>query len=107
MSNLLQKSTDKMFNSIKDEQISRLEKLCTTTENEFSKSVMDLSTREVSPDSEEGQQLVATGNLIRRFGSKFLNLFKIEFTISFAGVTIFHFVIPKVDSNLTIKNAAK
>ena len=108
MNDKLQKSAYDMFNSVSDDQLIQLEESCLLTEKEFTHSVIDLSKREVSPDSDEGKDLVSAGNSIRRFGSKFLNLFKIELSISFAGVTIFHFVLPKVDSKtLTIKNATK
>ena len=35
----------------------------------------------------------------RKIGQRFFNLFKITFTVQFAGVTLIHWTIPKVDDD--------
>lgn len=78
------------------------------TEKEFTREVVDLSRRAVKPDTEEGQSLVDKCNILRRLGSSILNLLKIEFTVTFAGATLIHWEIPKIDSKtLTVKNSKK
>lgn len=66
---------------------------------EFTKSVVLASKNKVTPEEEDGKKLVNFGNLVRNFGAKFLNMFVIEFSISFAGVTLLHFRVPKLDNN--------
>lgn len=73
------------------------------TEKLFTSCIIEASREKVKPDSLVGQDIVNGGNFLRRIGSKFLNLFKIEFTITFAGVTLVHLEIPKIDNNLQIR----
>lgn len=74
-----------------------------STEKEFANTIIKLSETETSPESEDGKQIINLGNMIRKLGAKILNLLKIEFSISFAGVTIVHLQIPKLDKDLQIK----
>lgn len=79
------------------------EDLLTDTEKEFANMIISLSDNKVSPADEDGKKIINIGNMIRKLGSKLLNLLKIEFSVSFAGVTIIHFQIPKIDNNLEIR----
>lgn len=76
------------------------------TEKEFNREVIQLSEKSVSPDSSEGQKLVNNCNTLRRLGASILNLLKIEFIVTFAGATLIHWQIPKIDNKtLTVKNS--
>lgn len=53
---------------------------------------------DVSPDSDSVKIVNSKHSSMRRIGQKFLNLFRISFTVEFAGVVLINFTIPKVDS---------
>lgn len=48
------------------------------------------------PKSDEVQHFNLRSKSMRKIGSKFLNLFRITFTIEFAGVMLVNFTIPKI-----------
>lgn len=56
-----------------------------------------------STDEEEVKQDVEDVNLIhkatRKIGQRFFNLFKVTFTVEFAGVRLIHWTIPRIDDN--------
>lgn len=70
-----------------------------STPDFFGREVMQLAKNKVEPDSEQGKSLVEKGGILRNFGQKILNLFTIEFKITFAGVVLCHFQIPKIRNN--------
>lgn len=89
----LEELTGKLsFDESQEELVEQLSK-------EFTKSIVLASKNEVTPEEDDGKKLVNFGNLIRNFGAKFLNMFVIEFSISFAGVTLLHFRVPKLEKN--------
>lgn len=65
----------------------------------FGREVVNLSKNGVKPDSEQGKSLVERGGFIRNIGQRIMNLFTIELHITFAGVTLIHFRIPKLQNN--------
>lgn len=84
-----------------EELIKNIENLEAITENsnkEFTSNIIEASEKEITPEEEEGKKLINFGNIIRNFGYRLLNLLHIEITCSFAGVTLFHWSIPKVEN---------
>lgn len=75
-----------------------IEPLEQETSKEFTKAIVLASKEEIKPTDEDGEKIVKFGTIIRRFGNKLLNLLKIEFSVSFAGVTLIHFTIPKIEN---------
>lgn len=58
------------------------------------------ATMEDESDFEEVQEDVkGVHKLTRKIGQRFFNLFKVTFTVQFAGVTLIHFTIPKVNDD--------
>ena len=58
------------------------------------------SSMEDDSDIEEVQEEVkGVHKLTRKVGQRFFNLFKVTFTVQFAGVTLIHFTIPKVNDD--------
>lgn len=94
----LQVSIDKLsqldsFNLRDFESLSRL------IEEQTCKYVACAAENKVSPKSEDGQRLVEKFGLVRRIGNRFVNMFKIEFKITFCGVVLCHLEIPKLETN--------
>lgn len=70
------------------------------TANLVRSSFDDMAEEEIE---EFNKTAVATSKLTRRIGQGFFNLFKVTFTVQFAGVTLIHFTIPKVDKDGNVK----
>lgn len=68
--------------------------------NFFGKEVVKLSSDSKGSDTDEGKDLINKASFVRRFGAKFFDMFRLEINLSFCGVTIFHFVIPKVSKSI-------
>ena len=68
------------------------------TSKEFTAAIVKAAKDEVKPTDEDGEKIVKFGTIIRNFGNRLLNLLKIEFSVSFAGVTLIHFTIPKIEN---------
>lgn len=50
---------------------------------------------ETAENMEAIKEMNVKGKIMRGIGQKFFNLFKVTLTVSFAGVTLIHFTIPK------------
>lgn len=61
--------------------------------------IVDSIHRNAKPDDESIIAVNEKSKLMRILGNKFLNLFRISFTVEFAGVMLINFTIPKLDSN--------
>lgn len=70
------------------------------TANLVRSSFEDMAEEEIEAFNETAK---STSKLTRRIGQGFFNLFKVTFTVSFAGVTLIHFTIPKVDKDGNVK----
>lgn len=81
------------------ESLDSLEQKSTEIEKVFFNCVHEAAEEELKPDSDDGKKLVNLTSLFRNLGQRVLNLLKIELTISFAGVTLIHFQIPKLENN--------
>ena len=58
------------------------------------------ATMEDDSDFDEVEQEVkGIHKVTRKIGQRFFNLFKVTFTVQFAGVTLIHFTIPKVNDD--------
>lgn len=66
----------------------------------FGKEVVKLSSDSKGSETEEGKNLINKASFVRKFGAKFFDMFRLEINLSFCGVTIFHFVIPKVSKSI-------
>lgn len=93
-----------------DEQMkeSRLltESLVDTMEVEMANVIV--KSMEDESDIEEVQEEVkGIHKVTRKIGQRFFNLFKVTFTVQFAGVTLIHWTIPKVsdDGQVIVKNS--
>lgn len=53
----------------------------------------------LDPTSDEVQHFNLRSKTMRRIGQKFLNLFRITFTVEFAGVMLINFTIPKLNGD--------
>lgn len=95
---LLEQLNDEL-SQIDVENLDSIEKMSTEIEKVFFNCVVEASDDKVSPDSEDGKKLVSLTSLFRNLGQRVLNLLKIELTISFAGATLLHLVIPKFKDN--------
>lgn len=51
------------------------------------------------PHSDEVQHFNLRSKTMRKIGKKFLNLFRITFTVEFAGVMLINFTIPKFNND--------
>lgn len=72
------------------------------TANLVRSSFEDMAEEEIEEFNESAKK---TSKLTRRIGQGFFNLFKVTFTVQFAGVTLIHFTIPKVDKDGNIKQS--
>ena len=77
--------------------VKKLEKLADETESELRDLVIDTVNRNADPSDVVVQSVNSKTKVMRKIGQKFFNLFKITFTVEFAGVVLVHFTIPKVD----------
>lgn len=102
------KNIEETIKLISSEELqSTIENLSPVVEDsnkEFANNIYEAAEKEIKPDQEEGKKLLDFGNLIREFGYKLLNLLNIEITCSFAGVTLFHWSIPKVKNGKCVDN---
>lgn len=80
------------FNSRDFDTLSRL------VEEQTCKYVACAAENKVSPQSEDGQRLISKFTSIRKIGNRFINMFKIEFKITFCGVVLCHLEIPKLET---------
>lgn len=78
------------------QKFENLEAIIESSNKEFTSNIIEASEKQITPEEEEGKKLINLGNIIRNFGYRLLNLLHIEITCSFAGVTLFHWSIPKV-----------
>lgn len=102
------KSIEKLSKIIENEKI--IDKISSSIEKvdkEFTSNVIEASEKEIKPDDEDGKKILDFGNILRNFGYKILNLVKIELSISFAGVTLLHFVIPNVKDGQFVEKSSK
>lgn len=106
------------FNEIKktiefvenEEFIKNVENLTLSVEEsnrEFTKNIIEASEKQITPEDEDGKKLIDFGNMLRKLGYKLLNLLHIEITCSFAGVTLFHWSIPKVEDGQCVEKISK
>lgn len=105
---MLQKSKDAL------KHLEELNELFLTLENEqsiiakdFTNAIVKASKEKITPDSDNGKKIIDFGVIVRKFGNKLLNLLKIELSISFAGVTLIHFRIPRIDSENNVVDTKK
>lgn len=82
-----------------DELLTQISETLENTPDYFGREVVSMSKNGVKPDSSEGQLLIQRGGFIRNIGQKIMNLFTIELHVTFAGVTLIHFRIPKIKNN--------
>ena len=94
----LEKLNDEL-SKINVESLDSIEQKTSEIEKVFFNCVMEASQDEVRPDSDDGKKLVNLSSIFRNLGHRVLNLLKIELTISFAGVTLIHLQIPKLQNN--------
>lgn len=61
--------------------------------------IVDSIQRNAKHDDDAVIAVNEKSKLMRILGNKFLNLFRISFTVEFAGVMLINFTIPKLNSN--------
>ena len=86
---------------IKSKPTDNLDELCALVddyERLNRKIIFDSVQKDISPESVSFKKLNKRYSGMRVIGRKFLNLFRISFTVEFAGVVLINFTIPKVDS---------
>lgn len=76
--------------------VTKLEEVSDTLEN-LGLSIMSdvINEGETEENKEAMKEMNVKGKIMRGIGQKFFNLFKVQLTVSFAGVTLIHFTIPK------------
>lgn len=84
--------------------ISIIEKISDGNVAHVNQAIKELAENEIMPDSEIGEEVTGIAKFFRNFGQKILNLLVIEVTCSFAGVTLFHFRVPKIKDNQVVEN---
>ena len=62
-------------------------------------NVIKASMEDDSDIEEVQEEVKGVHKLTRKVGQRFFNLFKVTFTVQFAGVTLIHFTIPKVNDD--------
>ena len=62
-------------------------------------NVIKASMEDDSDIDEVQEEVKGVHKLTRKVGQRFFNLFKVTFTVQFAGVTLIHFTIPKVNDD--------
>ena len=72
-------------------------------------NVIVKSMEDESDITEVQEEVKGIHKVTRKIGQRFFNLFKITFTVQFAGVTLIHWTIPKVDDDGQVisKNVVK
>lgn len=104
MRNLLDVN-EKLIKQFEDENFNflELERDVEEHSNLMKTEIFNAVEKNEDKDSEIGKNILKTQKSMRKIGTKFLNLFKITFSVEFAGVTLIYFTIPKVDSDGNIK----
>lgn len=80
-----------------------IEKVSDGNVEHVNKAIKELADNEILPDSEIGEEVTGIARFFRNFGHKILNLLVIEISCSFAGVTLFHFRVPKIKDNQVVE----
>ena len=62
-------------------------------------NVIKASMEDDSDIEEVQEEVKGVHKLTRKVGQRFFNLFRVTFTVQFAGVTLIHFTIPKVNDD--------
>ena len=69
------------------------------TEKDNYSVIKDVIANNIPPKDEINQKVNIAQRTVRKVGNRFLNLFKITFTVEFAGTTLIHWTIPRIDEN--------
>ena len=92
----LGKEIEELGNSI-NESRTQLESLVDLAEVENAE-VIKASVEDPSDIEEVSEKVRGIQKVTRKVGQRFFNLFKVTFTVQFAGVTLIHFTIPRIST---------